>query len=228
VVAPIAVGHPLTSFDATTGLFAAAQPAESDLSVTDIATNNVSTAAHGFAPKAPNDATKYLDGTGAYSTPAGGATSPLTTKGDLYTFATANARLPVGTNGQVLTANSGAANGVDWEAPIYDVTFSYPGAPPNSYRISLLRFPRPVQFPANFSGAYGYCETNPTATSSYILYQNGTQCGSVVIGTTGNFTFSTTGGAVVSFAAGDRLDVLTPASDLTLSNVTMTFSGVRI
>jgi hypothetical protein len=63
----------LISFDATTGLFVAAQPAESDLSVTDITTNNVSTTAHGFAPKAPNDATRYLDGTGAYSLPAGAA-----------------------------------------------------------------------------------------------------------------------------------------------------------
>jgi len=37
----------------------------------DITTNNVSTSKHGFAPKAPNDATQYLDGSGAYSVPAG-------------------------------------------------------------------------------------------------------------------------------------------------------------
>jgi len=42
------------------------------LSTSDITTNNVSTTKHGFAPKAPNDATKYLDGTGAYSVPASG------------------------------------------------------------------------------------------------------------------------------------------------------------
>ena len=33
-------------------------------------TNDVSTSAHGFAPKAPNDATKFLDGTAAFSQPA--------------------------------------------------------------------------------------------------------------------------------------------------------------
>jgi hypothetical protein len=38
----------------------------------DNTTNNVSTAKHGYAPKLPNDATKFLDGTGTYSTPAGG------------------------------------------------------------------------------------------------------------------------------------------------------------
>jgi hypothetical protein len=50
---------------------------ELDLAFSDITTGNVSTSAHGFAPKAPNDATKYLDGTGAYSVPASGASFPL-------------------------------------------------------------------------------------------------------------------------------------------------------
>lgn len=56
------------------------QVADADLSTTDITTNNVSTSKHGFTPKLPNDATKYLDGTGAYSTPSGGGggTYPVT------------------------------------------------------------------------------------------------------------------------------------------------------
>jgi hypothetical protein len=40
--------------------------------------------------------------------------SPLTTKGDLYTFSTVNNRLPVGTNGQVLSADSSTATGLRW------------------------------------------------------------------------------------------------------------------
>lgn len=47
----------------------------------------------------------------------GGSVSPLTTKGDVYTFSTIDTRLPVGTNGQVLTADSTAATGNKWVTP---------------------------------------------------------------------------------------------------------------
>jgi len=43
-----------------------------------------------------------------------GGSSPLTTKGDLYTYSTTDARLGVGTNGQVLTADSTSATGMKW------------------------------------------------------------------------------------------------------------------
>jgi hypothetical protein len=40
--------------------------------------------------------------------------SPLTTKGDVYTYDTSDARLPVGTNGQFLSADSAEAAGLKW------------------------------------------------------------------------------------------------------------------
>jgi hypothetical protein len=45
-----------------------------------------------------------------------GSTSPLTTKGDIYTYSTTNDRLPVGVNGTVLSADSTQATGLKWIA----------------------------------------------------------------------------------------------------------------
>jgi len=59
--------------------------------------------------------TTFWRGDGTWNTPAGGA-SPLTTKGDVYTYTTVDARLPVGTNGQVLSANSATSTGLEWIA----------------------------------------------------------------------------------------------------------------
>jgi len=46
--------------------------------------------------------------------PGGSGGSPLTTKGDLYGFSTVNARLPVGTDGKTLVADSSQPLGVAW------------------------------------------------------------------------------------------------------------------
>lgn len=45
-----------------------------------------------------------------------GAASPLTTKGDLYTYSTTNARLGVGNNGESLVADSGTTTGLRWQS----------------------------------------------------------------------------------------------------------------
>jgi len=60
--------------------------------------------------------TVHVAADGTLSAP-GGSTSPLTTKGDLYGFDTADARIPVGADGTVLTADSTQALGVKWDPP---------------------------------------------------------------------------------------------------------------
>lgn len=74
-----------------------------DVSLTSLANNDV----------LKYDATlrQWVNGVGG-----GGGSSPLTTKGDIYTYSTLDARLPVGTNGQVLTADSTALTGLKWAA----------------------------------------------------------------------------------------------------------------
>ena len=60
------------------------------------------------------DALEYYSGAAWV---ASGASSPLTTKGDVYTFSTVDARLAVGANDTVLTADSTTATGMKWAAP---------------------------------------------------------------------------------------------------------------
>jgi hypothetical protein len=77
-------------------------PTDQSLITSDITTNDVSTSKHGFAPKAPNDATKYLDGTGAYSVPSGsGGTAAIfdhTVTGAAVTSVTTNGVITLDSN----------------------------------------------------------------------------------------------------------------------------------
>jgi len=68
---------------------------------------------------------------------AGGA-SPLTTKGDLFTYSTVGTRLAVGTNGYILSANSATATGLEWiVAPTGGATnLSYTASPTNGIVVS--------------------------------------------------------------------------------------------
>ena len=62
------------------------------------------------------NAVEVYNGT-AWTAVGGGLTSPLTTKGDIWGYSTTNARIPVGSNGTVLTADSAETLGVKWAAP---------------------------------------------------------------------------------------------------------------
>ncbi len=79
---------------------------EADLGLTNITTANVTTSAHGFAPILPNDATKYLDGTGAYTVPPGTGSSVLFSQS---TTLTNSQILGLGTTPITLVTASGAS-----------------------------------------------------------------------------------------------------------------------
>jgi len=69
-VAKANVSHQWFNSMSTAGVFTSTQPADSDLSFTDITTGNASTSAHGFAPKGDNVATHFLNGQLGWTTPA--------------------------------------------------------------------------------------------------------------------------------------------------------------
>jgi hypothetical protein len=91
-------------FGRTGAVVAAANDySEAQLSFTDITTNNVSTSKHGFTPKLPNDATKYLDGTGAYTVPAGAGTDGWTSTAVSLTYSSVDGPTGVCTTGSDLS-----------------------------------------------------------------------------------------------------------------------------
>jgi len=66
--------------------------------------------------------TTYPEKTGVRTSTGSGSVSPLTTKGDLYGYAAADARIPVGADGLALIADSTNANGATYGIPLVDPT----------------------------------------------------------------------------------------------------------
>ena len=113
-----------TTITVNTGLFAAGdtvfiQNLGAGACTVTAGTATVATAGSLILPQ--NDAgILYFTATGAaifYDYIQAGAVSPLTTKGDLYTFSTSDARLGVGANNTVLTADSSENTGLKWATP---------------------------------------------------------------------------------------------------------------
>jgi len=113
-----------TTITVNTGLFAAGdtvfiQNLGAGACTVTAGTATVATAGSLILPQ--NDAgILYFTATGAsifYDFIQAGAVSPLTTKGDLYTFSTSDARLGVGANATILTADSAEATGMKWATP---------------------------------------------------------------------------------------------------------------
>lgn len=84
---------------------------EAQQSLSDLTTFNVSTARHGYVPKAPNDATKFLNGIGGYSIPSGTG-API---GALYITLAVDGtltaeRVLTGTANQIILTDNGAGS----------------------------------------------------------------------------------------------------------------------
>lgn len=108
---------------------------------------------------------------------------------------------------------------------LYAVAGFFNSAPTTSEVILRHIFTHPVVFPANFSGSVGHVGTNPAATFAIDVQKNGSTCGTISISTGGTFTFTSSGGTAVSFAASDRMTWVAPTADASIANFCATLAG---
>lgn len=105
----------------------------------------------------------------------------------------------------------------------YELGVSFYPKPTDAETLGVHCFTENVDFPANFASAGGAAIDLPTNSSMVITaYRNptftsgeitgGTIIGSITYDNTGAFAFTTTGGAVISFTAGDYIGFKAPTT----------------
>jgi hypothetical protein len=146
--------------------------------------------------------------------------SPLTTKGDLYTFSTTQARLPVGASGYYLSADPSTATGLKWvagsgggssdHATLSNLVWTASGHTGTASRVAGFNGSGAATYYVvdSIGGLQGYSTTLAAVVA-------GTYSGSTGITTLGTITSGTWSGSVIavdkggtglsSYTAGDML-----------------------
>lgn len=101
---------------------------------------------------------------------------------------------------------SSAADTIASGTLAYDFGFAFGDTPTVGSVIQRVRIGRAITIPANFSGASGGVQTNPTVGDYVVTVEDdGSQIGTITIDTSGTVTFATDGGAAKSVASGSEI-----------------------
>lgn len=105
----------------------------------------------------------------------------------------------------------------------YDVGTFVADAPTASEVVFRTVIPRSITLPANGGVSAASAGTAATASTVFAISKNGTSIGSITFAISGSVgTFATSGGAAVSFAAGDVLAITGPSTaDATLKDISI-------
>ena len=168
------------------------------------------------------------DGAGnlTFSSTAGGAGSTT-----LSGMTDVNVVEGPGIDNMALTYNNATSKWVA-RANVVDLISFYSGNPVANAKLLEGITPQAATFPVGLTGSYAYCDTAPTGSVTLTINKV-TSAGSVTAlgsinfsagATTGTFTFS---GAVTT-AAGDRIQVLAPATpDVSFADVSLALVATR-
>lgn len=111
----------------------------------------------------------------------------------------------------------------------FDVISTYVGKPASGGLIYAATILQPVSFGVNFTGSWVNCVVaNPTSTATYTVKKNGSNVGTVVVSSSCAPTFTTSGGAAVTYAYKDLLSITAPSpQDATADTVAIALLGTR-
>ena len=111
----------------------------------------------------------------------------------------------------------------------FDVHTFFPGLPTTLAKLYRGKLARAVTFPADFAGAQFTASASATASTVFDIQKNGANIGSCTIAAgTSTPTFASAGGTAQTFAAGDLLTIIAPATpDTTLADPALTLTGTR-
>lgn len=121
------------------------------------------------------------------------------------------------------------SDGTNWwpvGLPTWDVGAFYPGTPITNELIQKVMVTRTIIFPANFSGAFGDVEVNPTSTYDIDVQDDGVSIGTISIATTGVFTFTTASGTAKTVDNGSILTFVGQTTvDATIEGIAFTLAA---
>lgn len=144
------------------GSAAYAKVKDSDLSLSDITTNNVSSTAHGFAPKFPNNTTTFLRGDGTYAAPSASTS--------VYANGVDTSR-----DGNAVAGTQNIAHGLGVVPHIVKITAMYSAGSPFTQSFGVYNgTTNSSTFMYSYaSGYYTYFGASSDTAHGIYLYQNG-------------------------------------------------------
>lgn len=109
----------------------------------------------------------------------------------------------------------------------YDIRLGFGATPTAAQVIEAILIVRDVTFAGDFVGSLGSIGTPPAASLVLSVRDDGSEIGTITIGTDGVFAFATTGGIAQTVAAGSLLTMVAPSTpDASAANAILTLMGV--